>query len=83
MVDESVDQLKKQRAIEHIELALADLQRYQSSPIIMNSMVQIHDAMVLEYNELYIPVAEEGGEIPKAYGGKKGEGKGKEDTQKL
>jgi hypothetical protein len=75
MVDESVEQLKKQRVIEHVELALADLQRFQSSPIIINSIVQLHDALVLEYNALYMAAPEETTEPVKAFGGKKGEGK--------
>lgn len=61
MVEESVDQLKKQRAIEHVELAISDLQRFQSNPIIVNSIVTLHDAMVVEYNSLYAakPVEDE------------------------
>jgi len=59
MVEETVDQLKKQRVIEHMEIALADMQKYPSSPIVINTMVQLHDALVIEYNSLYAPPAVE------------------------
>jgi hypothetical protein len=55
MVEESVEQLKKQRVIEHVELAISDLQRYQTNPIVISTMVQLHDALVGEYNALFIP----------------------------
>ena len=53
MVEETVDQLKKQRIIEHLEFGISDLQKYGSNPLIINSMAMLHDSLVLEYNELY------------------------------
>lgn len=53
MVEESVDQLKKQRIIEHLEFGISDLQKFGSNPLIINSMAMLHDSLVLEYNELY------------------------------
>jgi len=54
-MEESVEQLKKQRVIEHMELAIGDLQRFQSNPIVINTMIQLHDALVGEYNGLFAP----------------------------
>lgn len=53
MVEESVDQLKKQRIIEHLEFAITDLQKFGSNPLIINSLAMLHDSMVIEYNETY------------------------------
>lgn len=58
-MEESVDQLKKQRIIEHLELAISDLQKFGSNPLIINSMAQLHDVIVLEYNALYASGAAE------------------------
>jgi len=52
-MEETVEQLKKKRVIENLELALVDLQRYQSSPIIINTIAQIHDMFAEEYNAVY------------------------------
>jgi|WetSurMetagenome_2_1015567.scaffolds.fasta_scaffold01641_9 hypothetical protein len=68
MADETIDQIKKMRVIEHVELAVSDLQKYQSSPIVVNTMIQLHDALVLEYNSLYTeekkPAVEDEGAHP-------------------
>ena len=66
MAEETLDQIKKMRVIEHVELAVSDLQKYQSSPIVVNTMIQLHDALVLEYNSLYIekPAVEAEGAHP-------------------
>jgi hypothetical protein len=53
MVEESVDQLKKQRIIEHLEFGITDLQKFGSNPLIINSLAMLHDSLVLEYNEIY------------------------------
>ena len=62
MAEETIDQIKKMRVIEHEELAVTDLQKFQSNPIVVNTMIQLHDALVLEYNSLYTekPVEAEG-----------------------
>ena len=53
MVEESVDQLKKQRIIEHLEFGITDLQKFGSNPLIINSIAMLHDSLVIEYNEMY------------------------------
>jgi hypothetical protein len=53
MVEESIDQLKKQRVIEHMEFAISDLQKFGTNPLIINTLAVLHDSMVIEYNELY------------------------------
>jgi hypothetical protein len=66
MAEESLEQIKKMRVIEHVEIAVADLQKFQSSPIVVNTMIQLHDALVLEYNSLYVdkPAVEAEGAHP-------------------
>jgi len=73
MVEESVDQLKKQRIIEHLEFGISDLQKFGSNPLIINSMAMLHDSLVLEYNELYAakPVEEDIKAHPTIVAGKK------------
>lgn len=53
MVEETVEQLKKQRIIEHLEFGITDLQKFGSNPLIINSLAMLHDSLVLEYNEIY------------------------------
>ena len=59
MPEETVDQLKKMRLIEHMEIAIQDLYRYQSNKIVIVSMEQLHDALVMEYNSIYAPKPQE------------------------
>jgi hypothetical protein len=76
----TVDQLKKQRVIEHMELIVADLQRFQSSQILINTAIQLHDALVLEYNSLYQPKAEPSAAAEPAEGDKPGKKSGKSES---
>jgi len=73
MVEESVDQLKKQRVIEHLEFGISDLQKFGSNPLIITTLAQLHDALVIEYNELYAatPVVEAEGVHPTVVAAKK------------
>jgi hypothetical protein len=57
-MEESIDQLKKQHAIQLFEIGIGTLQKVQESPIVVATFIQFHDALVLEYNELYAPKVE-------------------------
>jgi len=51
---ETVESIKKLRAIEHMQVAISELQRYQVSPVIVNSVIAVYESMVSEYNEAYL-----------------------------
>jgi hypothetical protein len=82
MAEETVEQLKKMRIIEHMEFGISDLQKFGSNPLIINSLAQLHDSLVIEYNEMYAAPKPVESEDPKAHptvtaGKKEGE---KKDT---
>lgn len=54
-MEETVQQLKDARMIEHLGIALRDLERYNTSPIILQSMIQLQQALINEYNQKYSP----------------------------
>ena len=59
MATETVEQLKEQRILENMLIAINDLQRGGSSPIVVKALAGLYDSMMEEYNEKYPPEKEE------------------------
>jgi hypothetical protein len=59
MPEETVEMLQKIRVIEHVEVAITDLRRYGTSSKIVNTIIQLHDALANEYNEKFGEKSEE------------------------
>ena len=52
-MDETLDQIKEKNIIDLLFVAINDLARYQSSPVVIANTNNILNGLVKEYNEKY------------------------------